>query len=88
VGWAAVSGEGRIYTWERAWHPVHPALKDACPYLTVVVELPDADNVRLVGNLVGDPMHPISIGDEVQAVFEDHPNATPPHTLLQWRRRA
>ena len=29
-------------SWERAWHPVHPALKDHGPYIVVLVELPDA----------------------------------------------
>jgi len=24
---------GRIYSWERVWHPTHPALKDQGPYL-------------------------------------------------------
>ena len=36
-------------------NPVHPALKDAGPYIAVLVELPDADNVRMIGNLLGDP---------------------------------
>src|SRR5690606_42027377 len=25
--WAEVEPVGRIYSWERVWHPVHPALK-------------------------------------------------------------
>lgn len=81
--WAKVSGKGRIFSWERVWYPVHPALKDACPYMTVLVELPDADNVRMVGNLLGDPMQPIEIGAEVEAVFEDH--QADGYTLVQWR---
>jgi hypothetical protein len=36
--------------YERVWHPVHGALRDHKPYLVVLVELPDADGVRLVGN--------------------------------------
>lgn len=83
VGWQRVSGRGRIYSWERVWHPVHPALKDACPYLVVLVELPDADNVRMVGNLLGDPLQEVVIGAPVEAVFEDHPDADV--TLVQWR---
>ncbi len=82
VGWAKVSGRGRIYSWERPWHPVHPALAGAGPYLVVLVELPDADNVRMVGNLLGDPMQDVVIGSEVQAVFEDHPDKGV--TLVQW----
>ena len=41
MGWAQVSGRGRIYSWERPWHPVHPALVGQGPYLVVLVELPD-----------------------------------------------
>ncbi len=81
--WHKVSGEGRIYSWQRVWHPVHPALKDACPYVIVLVELPDADNVRMVGNLLGSPREEIQIGAPVEAVFEDHKEG---HTLIQWRR--
>jgi uncharacterized OB-fold protein len=82
LGWARVSGRGRIYSWERPWHPVHPALVGNGPYLVVLVELPDADNVRMVGNLLGDPMQDVVIGSEVQAVFEDHPEKNV--TLVQW----
>jgi len=81
MGWQRVSGRGRIYSWERVWHPVHPALKEACPYLIVLVELPDADHVRMVGNLLGDPRQEMRIGTEVEAVFEDREHAT----LVQWR---
>ena len=81
MGWQRVSGRGRIYSWERVWHPVHPALKEACPYLIVLVELPDADNVRMVVNLLGNPRQEMRIGTEVEAVFEDREHAT----LVQWR---
>jgi uncharacterized OB-fold protein len=40
VDWHKVSGKGRIYSWERPWHPVHPALKEHGPYIVVLVELP------------------------------------------------
>ena len=77
-------GEGIIYSYERVWHPVHPALKDQGPYLIVLVELPQADGVRLVGNLLGDPHRAVVIGAPVTAVFEHHRDAEPPFTLLQW----
>ncbi len=83
--WVEVAPRGRIYSWTRVWHPVHPALKDACPYIVVVVELPQAGNVRMLGNLLGDPRQEIPIGAEVEAVFEHHPDAEPPYTLCQWR---
>src|SRR5581483_10782602 len=60
------------FRWERPWHPVHPALKGHGPYVVVLVELPDAGNVRMLGNLLGDPQQEVKIGAEVQAVFEPH----------------
>ncbi len=86
LGYARVSGRGRIFSWERAWYPVHPALKDALPYIVVLVELPDAGNVRMVGNLLGDRRQEVVIGAEVEAVFEDHNDGKVPYTLVQWRR--
>ena len=81
----AVAPTGRIYSFERVWHPVHPALNEQGPYIVVLVELPQADDVRLVGNLLGDPHQEVPFGAEVQAVFEHHTDADTPFTLLQWR---
>jgi uncharacterized OB-fold protein len=86
VGWEQVTPQtGRIYSWERVWHPVHPALAEACPYTVLLVELPQAGGVRMVGNLVGDASQAFTIGDEVTASFEDHDDAGTPFTLVQWR---
>ncbi len=83
--WVSVAGRGRIYSWERPWHPVHPALKDQGPYIVVLVELPHAGNVRMLGNLLGDPRQTVTIGAEVEVVFEPHDDAKPPFTLVQWK---
>lgn len=85
VDWIEVAGRGRIYTWQRSWHPVHPALKGFGPYLAVLVELPHAGNIRMLGNLLGDPEREVRVGAEVEAVFEHHGDHDPPYTLLQWR---
>ena len=81
LGWHQVSGRGRLYSWIRTWNPVHPALRDACPYIVAVVKLQEAGNIRMVGNLLGDPLFDPPFDAEVEAVFEDHPDAT----LVQWR---
>lgn len=86
VGWEEVAPRGRIYSWERSHHPVHSALKGHGPYVTVLVELPHAGGVRMLGNLLGDPMQVVEIGAEVEAVFEHHREAEPPYTLVQWRK--
>ena len=80
-----MAGQGRIYSYQRPHHPVHSALNGHGPYIAVLVELPHAGNVRMVGNLLGDPQQDVRIGASVEAVFEHHPNADPPFTLVQWQ---
>jgi len=45
-----------------------------------VVELKDAPSVRMVGNLLTDPMRDPAIGQACVAVFEHHAD----FTLVQW----
>lgn len=84
MGWATVEPKGRIYSWERSWYPVHPALREKLPYIVVLVELPHAGNIRMVGNLLGDPHQKIVVGADVEAVFEDHEDQGG-YTLVQWK---
>ncbi len=81
VAWVPVAPRGVVFAWERVWHPVMPALADFGPYLVVVVELADADGLRLLGNLLGDPLQDVAIGLPVEGVFEDHDE----FTLVQWK---
>lgn len=85
LGWEDIQGHGRIYSYERPHHPVHSALNGHGAYIAVLVELPAYGNIRMVGNLLGDPLQTVPIGGAVQAVFEPHDSATPPYTLVQWR---
>ena len=80
-----IEPRGRIFSWERVWHPSHKALREHGPYLAVLVEIAHAGGVRLVGNLLGDPMQAVTIGTDVEGVFEHHSDSNPPYTLLQWR---
>jgi hypothetical protein len=52
------------------------------PYVVVLVSLPAADGVRMVGNLLGDPMDDVTIGATVRAVIEAHDG----YSLVQWER--
>lgn len=83
--WVEIEPKGQIYSWERVWHPAHAAIRNHGPYLAVLVELPQAGYVRMVGNLLGDPLQAVEIGLEVAGVFEHHLEESPPFTLLQWR---
>lgn len=86
VGWKEVQPKGRIYSWARSWHPVHPALRQRGPYIFALIELPQAGNVHMVGNLLGDARQIVEIGAAVEGVFEPHETAKTKYTLLQWRR--
>jgi uncharacterized OB-fold protein len=85
IAWEEIKGRGRIYSYERPHHPVHSALTGHGPYIAVLVELPDFGNIRMIGNLVGDPRQDVPIGGAVEAVFEHHETASPPYTLVHWR---
>jgi uncharacterized OB-fold protein len=84
VSFQAVEPRGVIYSYERVWHPVHPALKEQGPYIVVLVQIPSAGDVRVIGDLLGDPKQKVVIGAEVEGVFEHH-DGDNPHTLLHWR---
>jgi uncharacterized OB-fold protein len=86
LGWQEIAPRGRIYSWARCWHPVHPALAAQGPYVAALVELPAVGNIRMLGNLLGDPRAEVEIGADVEAVFEHHADAPSPFTLVQWRR--
>lgn len=83
--WIEVAPKGVIYSWERVWHPSHSALKNHGPYIAVLVELPHAGHVRMVGNLLGDPHQIVEIGMSVEGVFEHHRRADLSYSLLQWQ---
>jgi uncharacterized OB-fold protein len=86
--WEGIAPQGNIFSWERVWHPSHPALADHLPYLVVLVELPQAGSVRMLGNLLGDPAQTVTIGAPVVGVFEHHLDSDTPYTLLNWRLKA
>ena len=85
LNWREIVGKGRVYSYQRPHHPVHTALNGHGPYIAVLVELPEYGNIRMVGNLLGDPGQTVTIGAPVEAVFEPHDKADPPYTLVQWR---
>ena len=84
VAFDEVPQTARIYSYERVWHPVHPALNEQGPYVIVLVEFPDHDGARMVGNLLGNPRQDVEIGAAVRAVFEHHQDDDPAHTLVHW----
>lgn len=77
---------GVIYSWALVSHGAHPAFKDSRPYYIVLVELPEAGGVRVVGNYP-ESSSPPTIGCCVTARFEQRKVAgrdAEKYTLVQW----
>jgi uncharacterized OB-fold protein len=54
MAWEAVPMEGAVYSWIRTWYPFVDERAGSLPYVTVLVELPAAGNVRVLGIYEGD----------------------------------
>lgn len=76
--WKRVSGQGRLSSWTRVDHQVHPAFP--VPYTIVLVALEDEPAVRLVGQLPGSPG--LVAGQPMEAWFEELADGV---VLPQWR---
>ena len=71
--WIKVSGRGNIYSWivvrDSSHRPVHPGLVKDRPYVVVLVELLDADGIRLISNLVDCNPEDVKMGMSVEVVL-------------------
>jgi len=69
--WAPVSGKGVVFSYTIIHNMVHPALRGHDPFNVVVVELPDAGNVRMVGNVLDCPNDQMYVGMPVEVTWDD-----------------
>jgi len=84
--WVEVEARGLVFAWTRVWSPGFGPLRPAAPYMAVLVELPHAGNVRMIGNLLGERMQRVQIGDPVVGRFEHHEANGYRYSLLHWAR--
>lgn len=70
IVWAPVSGHGTVFTYTIIHHPTHPALKGFGPYNVAIVLLDDADDVRLVSNVVDAAPDEMRVGLPVTLAWE------------------
>ncbi|MGQ0626140.1 MAG: Zn-ribbon domain-containing OB-fold protein [Sporichthyaceae bacterium] len=77
--WEAVEPAGVVFSWTRTHNRFHPSVE--VPYLSVIVELPQAGGRRVLGLYAGqgDPV----IGAQVHGEFEPAPDETC-WPLLRW----
>ena len=82
--WSSVALTGTIFSWIRTWLPFAPAFTGHLPFVTLVVELPQAGDRRLLGVLLdADGVEP-RIGQPVVGEIEapEDPDGWP---VLRWR---
>jgi len=83
-GWHQVPGTGTIYTYTIVHRAMIPSLGTRLPYAVIVVQLDDADDARLVSNLVDASPTTITIGMPVEVVWE---TLSPTLTIPRFRPR-
>lgn len=69
--WPTLCGRGTIYSFTIVARAIFPEMEACIPYVPALVELPDADGVRLITNIVDVPVDHIAIGAEVEAVWDE-----------------
>jgi len=68
--WVPVSGRGTLFSWVEVHRPLHPGYAAMSPYVSAIVQLEDASDIRLVTRLVDLDGPPVA-GMPVEVVFED-----------------
>ena len=82
--WEAIAPTGRIFSWVRTYQAFLPAMASVVPYVTALVELPQAGNRRLMGIIVGDE-EGLEIGSPVEGVIQKASELTSGQAILRWK---
>lgn len=80
LGWAPVSGRGRVYAFTIVHQPGNPAFAADAPYVFATIQLDEG--IRMVSNVVGIDPHEVRIDMPVVATFDD---VSPEWTLVKFR---
>jgi uncharacterized protein len=83
--WVAVQPEGRIFSYTRTRYAFDRVLerRDQVPYVTAVVELPEAGNVRVIGVLKGDETG-LKIGAKVRGTIDPPSETSKFYPAVRW----
>ena len=71
VEWVEHEGNGTVYSFTVIRHAVIPDVKDALPFIAAVVELPDTNGCRVIGNIVDIDPSDVRIGMDVSLDWYD-----------------
>jgi len=69
--WTKISGKGKIYSWFIAEFASHPDFANDIPYMVVMVELDEQEDIRIISNMVDCTPDEIYAGMPVKVVFDD-----------------
>jgi uncharacterized OB-fold protein len=67
--WTVLSGRGRLYTWTTIHQRYHAGFAGETPYNVAMIELEEGP--RLIANIVNCGNDDLTIGMEVEVVFDD-----------------
>lgn len=83
--WVALVPKGVVFTWTRTQYAFDRVLerKEDVPYVTVVAEIPEAGNVRVMGVLKGDETG-LRIGAKVKGSIEPPSPKTKNYPSIRW----
>lgn len=84
--WVAVEAVGTVFSWSRSRFAFIPELAEHLPYVTVLVELPQAGGRRVLGLLLDEDTEALAIGAAVTGVIEKPAGSEWP--VLRWRLSA
>ena len=83
VEWVRVRPRGKVFSWTVIHRSQTPGFETETPYAVVLVELSDAEGVRMIGNLVNCPLERLKAGLAMEAAFTPSPDGSV--TLVNWQ---
>jgi uncharacterized OB-fold protein len=70
--WVELPGTGTIYSYTVVRHPLAPALAEAVPYVSAVIDLDGTQGAgaRMIANVVDCDPETVAVGDKVRVTFD------------------
>lgn len=73
VEWVLSEGPAILHSYTVVDRAIIPQMEDNLPYVPAIVEFPEAQDVRLITNIVGSPIGALRIGASVHLHWADGP---------------
>lgn len=83
--WVELEPRGKVFTYTRTRYAFDRVLerKDDVPYVTIIAELPEANNVRVMGMMKGDEAG-LRIGAEVRGTIDPPSEKSKFYPAIRW----